>query len=63
MKQKGLSDIHFDAFLRCLEVALERVGVFAVAKTQALTAVEAERDRVLNRAGGNLNRCVVWGFV
>jgi hemoglobin len=48
-RAKGLTDKHFDAFLRHFRAALDEVGVKPDKAEKVMTLLEAQRDTVLNR--------------
>jgi hemoglobin len=48
-RAKGLTDAHFDAFLRCFREALDEVGVKPENAEKVMKLLEAKRDIVLNR--------------
>jgi hemoglobin len=48
-RTRGLTDLHFDAFLKHFRAALDEVGVKPDKAEKVMKMLEAKRDTVLNR--------------
>ena len=49
VKQRGLSDAHFDAVVRHLSDTLRDLGISANDRAEAITVISRTRDQVLDR--------------